>query len=72
MHFSMSSPGEPYAFAPYVAGESIPGGETQWLYDAVQGTAVVALNQTGAEATGLLSATIYARQFEDDVLPYDC
>ena len=61
----------PSKFESYSAGELTPSGETQFTYDATQGSAMVSLNYTDS-ADGLLSATIYARQFEDDVLAYEC
>lgn len=61
----------PSLFAPFVAGQPTTSGQTQWLYDPDSESAVVALNYTEAEF-GLLSATIYARRFEQDSLSYDC
>ena len=61
----------PALFAPFVADQPTASGQTQWLYDPDSESAVVALNYTEAEF-GLLSATVYARRFEEDSLSYDC
>ena len=69
----------PSQFSPYVAGQATPTGEAQWSWDSARGSAVVALNRTaaldaaglGSEA-GVLSAVIYGRCFDKDVLPYSC
>ena len=59
----------PSLYAPYLASEPTSSGEAQWSYDG--SSAVVSLNYTSAPE-GLLSATIYARSFEDDTLRYSC